>query len=164
VDGVIYKKERHVSQFGRGNQPCTPDSLLKAAFLLLGERYAWGDSCLGIFGRDCSRLAKDVYAVTGVVLPRNGDQQAQVGRIKVLTPDLPPAARRALITTEAIPGDLLITPGHVMIYLGAIDGEPYVIHDKGGRHMCILVSTLDLGDSQPSLLEKLTHLVRVGLG
>jgi len=29
-------------------------------------------------------------------------------------------------------GDLIYIPGHVMMMLGRIDGEPYVIHDTGG--------------------------------
>ena len=29
-------------------------------------------------------------------------------------------------------GNLLFIPGHVMLYLGSVDGEPYVIHDVAG--------------------------------
>jgi hypothetical protein len=33
---------------------------------------------------------------------------------------------------EAQVGDLIYIPGHVMMFLGRVDGEPYVIHDVGG--------------------------------
>ena len=41
------------------------------------------------------------------------------------------AARLAALR-EARPGDLVYMPGHVMMIIGHVDGEPFVIHDTSG--------------------------------
>lgn len=143
-------------------------SVLSAAFAMLGERYAWGGDRLGAFGRDCSRLVRDVWAITGVKLPRNSGQQERVGvavaefdandsndkRLQVLRDDVPPGA-------------LLFLPGHVLIYLGTVDGIPYAISDlwnyrhPGGQVTTageVIVSALPVEPSaeRHTLLEQLT--------
>lgn len=153
---------RAAGAFARGWLPATPRTLLTAAFALLGEPYAWGGMRMEQFGRDCSRLVQDVYALAGVALPRNSGQQRQVGAPRL---DLPPAAplaeRRALIAAHARPGDILWLPGHVMLCVGAVDGEPHVIHAAGGPLMATVVSTLDLfaGTPNGSLLERVRSVV-----
>jgi cell wall-associated NlpC family hydrolase len=134
--------------------------LLAQAFKLLLEPYAWGDSRLGIFGRDCSRLVRDVYATTGIIWPRNANQQEQVGNHRAtFTPEMDDATRRRLIAEQVPPGALLIMPGHVMLYLGHIDGEPFAIHaTSSGPYSHVIVSDLSLGQ-EVSLLQRLTHAV-----
>jgi hypothetical protein len=146
--------------FARGYLPCTLCSLLAQAFKLLLEPYAWGDSRLGIFGRDCSRLVRDVYATTGIIWPRNANQQEQVGKHRAtFTPEMDDATRRRLIAEQVPPGALLIMPGHVMLYLGHIDGEPFAIHaTSSGPYSHVIVSDLSLGQ-EVSLLQRLTHAV-----
>jgi cell wall-associated NlpC family hydrolase len=153
---------RAAGTFHRGWLPPTPRTLLTAAFALLGEPYAWGGMRLDLYGRDCSRFVQDIYALIGVALPRNSGQQRQVSAPRLdLTPDMPLAERRALIATSARPGDLLWLPGHIMLYLGALDGDPYVIHAAGGPNMAVIVSTLDLyaGTPNGSLLERIRSVV-----
>ncbi len=161
VDGYINKQN---AQFHAGYLPCTLRRILEVAFTLLGEGYAWGGSRLGIFGRDCSRFIKDTYAVTGVTLPRNGSQQGNAGTLQVnFTADMSDDERKTLLLTNASPGDILVLPGHVMLYLGDVDGEPYIIHDMGGKNMCVLVSTLELGagSAKGSLLQRLTTVASI---
>jgi hypothetical protein len=146
--------------FARGYLPCTLRSLLTQAFKLLLEPYAWGDSRLGIFGRDCSRLVRDVYATTGILWPRNANQQEQVGNHRAtFAPEMDDATRRCLIAEQVPPGALLIMPGHVMLYLGHIDGEPFAIHaTSSSPYSHVIVSDLSLGE-EVSLLQRLTHAV-----
>ncbi len=154
---------RRAGAFQRGWPPPTRRTLLTAAFSLLGEPYAWGGLIAGTFyGRDCSRFVQDVYALTGVALPRNSGQQRQVCAVRLdFAPDTPPDERRALIAAHARPGDIVWLPGHVMLYLGAVDGEPHVIHATGGPQMAVVVSTLDLYAGAPggSLLERVRSVV-----
>ena len=42
-----------------------------------------------------------------------------------------PAARRAFVRALDV-GDLVYIPGHVMMVIGSLDGEPWVIHDTTG--------------------------------
>jgi hypothetical protein len=160
TDGYI---PRDAGQFQAGYLPCTLNTLLTQAFKLLGEPYAWGGSRLGIFGRDCSQFVKDIYAVTGVIWPRNANQQEQVGYPQaIFTPDMDEYARKTCLVDQVSPGALLILPGHVMLYLGHVDGEPFVIHDtsSNGYHS-IIVSDLSLGADSPkgSLRRRLTSAV-----
>lgn len=154
---------RRAGAFQRGWPPPTRRTLLTAAFSLLGEPYAWGGLIADMFyGRDCSRLVQDVYALTGIALPRNSGQQRQVCAVRLdIAPDTPSDERRALIAARARPGDIVWLPGHVMLYLGAVDGEPHVIHATGGPHMAVVVSTLDLYAGTPggSLLERVRSVV-----
>ncbi|MCZ7542616.1 MAG: SH3 domain-containing protein [Anaerolineae bacterium] len=62
VEGYIARDD---PSWHEGYLPCTVRTAFTQAFSLLGEPYAWGGMRAGLFGRDCSRLVKDVWAVTG---------------------------------------------------------------------------------------------------
>lgn len=163
VPGWIAKASEDVAV---GYLPFSVDTLLTQAFKLLGERYAWGGSRMGIFGRDCSRLVRDTYATTGVMLPRNGDQQEQAGIAQIrFTPEMTASERLGQIVERATPGSVFVLPGHVMLYLGAVDDVPFVIHDTSSSgYDGVIVSDLSLGADGPSgsLLERLTSVVSIG--
>ena len=108
----------------------TPRHLIEQGFKFLGERYGWGHS---YNGRDCSGFVSEIYRSMGVELPRNTSDQAvspALNRIALSDKDSP--ARRLQIARELQVGDLVYIPGHVMMVIGQIDGEPYVIHDTTG--------------------------------
>ena len=110
--------------------PLTRGNIIRQAFKFLGERYGWGHS---YDGRDCSGFVSEVYRSMGVQLPRNTSDQAVS----------PVFARRAfgdadgrearLAAARALRvGDLVYIPGHVMMVIGHVGGQPYVIHDTNG--------------------------------
>jgi cell wall-associated NlpC family hydrolase len=93
------------------------EEILKSAFEMMGRPYLWG----GTSGKgvDCSGFTKMVYYLNGVQLPRDANQQADVGE------DVPSDTT----FSNLLPGDLLFfgrkaTEGekeritHVGIYLG----------------------------------------------
>lgn len=110
--------------------PLTRANLLRQAFKFLGERYGWGHS---YNGRDCSGFVSDVYRSMGVQMPRNtGDQAVSpVFSRTHFEPGDSRAKRLAAIAAMDV-GDLIYIPGHVMMYIGDVDGMPYVIHDTSG--------------------------------
>jgi hypothetical protein len=113
-----------------GFLPFTRENIIRQAFKFLGERYGWGHS---YNARDCTGLVLEVYKSMGIDLPRNSSQQGNSPIGENIR--LPEGAddrerRRALAKTRV--GDLIYTPGHVMIFLGSDNGEPYVIHDMSG--------------------------------
>jgi hypothetical protein len=115
---------------GEGYLPPSRENAIRQAFKFLGERYGWGHS---YNARDCTGLVLEVYRSMGILLPRNSSQQGSspIGDNIRFGPDAGDAERmRALRRCAA--GDLLYTPGHVMMLLGFERDEPWVIHDMSG--------------------------------
>jgi cell wall-associated NlpC family hydrolase len=112
-----------------GYLPYTPGNVLRQAFKFLGERYGWGND---YNGRDCTGFVGDVYKSLGIIMPRNSGQQGHsaFAPTRFFEPG-DRAAIEAALATLAV-GDLIYIPGHVMLYIGTVDGEPYVIHDVTG--------------------------------
>lgn len=110
--------------------PLTRANILRQAFKFLGERYGWGHS---YNARDCSGFVSDVYRSMGVQMPRNTrDQAVSPGLNHRLFGDQDDRAARLAAARALQVGDLVYIPGHVMMAIGVIDGEPYVIHDTTG--------------------------------
>lgn len=78
------------------------DSILATARNGIGVQYVWGGTSPS--GWDCSGFVQWVYAQHGINLPRGANDQARVGRV--------------VSQSEARPGDLVWTPGHIGIYAG----------------------------------------------
>ena len=154
----------------RGYVPLTRRRLITQAFRFLGLPYRWG-------GLDCSQFVQWVFRPFGILLPRNSAQQAKIGRrIATLSPDgsdgeRPGALRRARAGTT-----LLFLPGHIMLFLGLLDGRAYAIHaihryqdvDEAGRERSVYldrvtVTDLDRGARHPdgSLLQRITVITDV---
>ena len=110
--------------------PLTRANLIRQSFKFLGERYGWGHA---YNGRDCSGFVSEVYRSMGIELPRNTRAQA-VSPVFERTPFKPEDSREARMAAVAALdiGDLIYIPGHVMMFLGTIDGQPWVIHDTNG--------------------------------
>ena len=110
--------------------PLTPANLGAVARPLLGQPYDWG----GQWGRrDCSALTRDLLAPFGLWLPRNSADQAKAGTENIFLEGLGDAEKRALIVKRGIPWlSLLYLPGHVMLYLGAPQGQPLVLQALWG--------------------------------
>ncbi len=115
-----------------GNLPFTRANVVRQSFKFLGERYGWGHD---YNARDCTGFVSEVYRTFGIVMPRNsGDQRdSAIGLNERFDPtatrDVRMDALRAMDT-----GDIVYIPGHVMLKLGNVDGEPYIIHDVHGLH------------------------------
>ena len=114
----------------QGYLPYTRENIIRQAFKFLGERYGWGHS---YNARDCTGLVLDVYKSMGINLPRNSSQQGEslIGE-NIFFEQGATDQDRFEALADAGAGDLLYSPGHVMMYLGVDGGEPYVIHDMSG--------------------------------
>jgi peptidoglycan DL-endopeptidase CwlO len=94
---------------------------VRTALAQLGKPYVWGG--VGPRGFDCSGLTMTSWAAAGVAIPRTAAAQSAGG--------VPVAGLGALQ-----PGDLLFiagthgsasSPGHVGMYIGTVDGVPYLV-------------------------------------
>ena len=159
------------SAINHGYLPYTPRNIITQAFALLNTPYGWG----GMFGeQDCSRFIQVIFATAGIHFPRNSSQQAKVGRlVAVFDENISACDRMQKILLEVKPGiSILQMNGHVMLYLGLVDGLPYAIHDMWGygeqglqRENLrvvnrVVVTSLSLGQGtlHGSLLERLITL------
>ena len=112
-----------------------------------------------------------VYATVGLTLPRNSGEQGRVGSmLPGFDPDLPLKQKQFVIADKAVgAATILRLNGHIVLYLGSIDGKPYVIHatwayrdvDPSGHDRArvtarVVVSDLDLsaGSQKGSLLKR----------
>jgi len=110
--------------------PLTKADIIRQAFKFLGERYGWGHS---YNARDCSGFVSEVYRSMGVQLPRNTSAQAVSPALNRIALDASmDHAQRLRLLKQVQVGDLLYIPGHVMMVIGVVDGDPYVIHDTTG--------------------------------
>lgn len=154
--------------------PLTRANIIRQAFKFLGERYGWGHS---YDGRDCSGFVSDVYRSMGVQMPRNTSKQAISPALEhraFTDKDSREARLRAAQALEV--GDLVYIPGHVMMVIGHLHGQPYVIHDTTGmsyrkadgskaRTTLNSVSVTPLlpllFNDQQSYVERMTSIVRI---
>ena len=110
--------------------PLTRANLIRQAFKFLGERYGWGHS---YDARDCSGFVSEVYRSMGVQLPRNTRDQAVSPALDTQRFGEGDGHAERLAAARALEvGDLAYIPGHVMMVIGQLDGEPWVIHDTTG--------------------------------
>lgn len=71
------------------------------------------NSCKGVVGFDCSGLTMYVLGIAGYDIPDHSAAQRSAGT--------------GVDFDAALPGDILGWPGHVAVYLGKIDGTPYLL-------------------------------------
>jgi hypothetical protein len=110
--------------------PLTRANIIRQAFKFLGERYGWGHS---YDGRDCSGFVSDVYRSMGVDMPRNTSRQAISPALEHRAFTAKNSREERIKAAQALQvGDLVYIPGHVMMVIGRLHGQPYVIHDVGG--------------------------------
>lgn len=114
----------------RGYLEFSPQHVIQQAFKFLGERYGWGHD---YNGRDCTGFVGEIYKTFGILMPRNSGQQGkgEYGTNFRFDETSDIAAKLAVIEQLQI-GDLIYIPGHVMLYLGKENGQPFVIHDVKG--------------------------------
>ena len=154
--------------------PLTQANIVRQAFKFLGERYGWGHA---YDGRDCSGFVADVYRSMGVLMPRNTSAQAISPAANRTRFDASSTHAQRMRAVEHLQvGDLIYIPGHVMMMLGHLHGQPYVIHDvldvsfldaSGGmRHVKLnQVSVTPLlplmFNDRQSFVERMTSIVRI---
>lgn len=148
--------------------PYTTRTIYRQVFALLNAPYGWG----GTFGeQDCSQFLCEIFATVGIALPRNSSRQARVGTpVPGFAAGDEDVQKTLELTSSALPGaTILRLPGHIMLYLGTVNGKIYAIHStwgyteiRGGKEITrlinrVTVSTLELGRDTKNG----THLHRI---
>ena len=113
-----------------GYLPFTRQNVIDQSFKFLGERYGWGHS---YNARDCTGFVGDIYKTFGILMPRNTGQQATSNQGQNIHFSQSATTNDKIAEIKSLEaGDLIYTPGHVMMFLGMQDDKPFVIHDVSG--------------------------------
>ena len=80
-------------------------------------------------GRDCSGFTHDVFLSLGLDMPRDSKDQALVGTQLGHFESFQDTEGKVQVLRSATPGiTLLRKPLHLMLYLGEVDGQFFIIH------------------------------------
>ena len=147
----------------KGYLPYTSRNILRQAFKFLHAPYGWG----GMYGeQDCSKFLQEIYATTGLLLPRNSTSQSEVGESKIELEGLVKKSKHHLLKSSALAGaTILHLKGHIVLYLGEYKGEPYIIHTVWGsssKHYALgrtAVTSLNFNN----YLEKIDRITNITL-
>ena len=163
-DGTLAIKEAYMNaeDVNPGFLPFTARNIYKQALMMLNQPYGWGD----MYGeQDCSRFLQMVFATVGITMPRDSKDQAQVSNSVVdFDEKSDDGTKIAAIVKAPAANTLLAMKGHIMLYLGTVDGKPYAIHDTTVSAVDrVIISDLSLGQGSPkgSLLRRLTRTVTI---
>lgn len=111
-----------------GYLPYTRRNIIQQAFKLLGERYGWN----GMFKRrDCSQFIMNVYKTMNIIIPSYTRMQEEgaAGKSIKFNGSL---QRRESVLNKLQPGDPIHLKGHVVMYLGKVGENHYIIHSGSG--------------------------------
>jgi len=151
-----------------GYLPYTPRNILTQAFKMLNQPYGWG----GMYGeQDCSRFLQEVFSTVGIELPRDSKNQIKTGEaIALWEKETAGEEKLRFLQEQAVGGiTLLGMKGHIMLYLGQVEGRAYAVHavwayrrpSRGQDEIVVLnrvaVTDLTLGEGsrKGSLLKRL---------
>ena len=97
---------------------------------LINEPYGWG----GLYGnRDCSAMIRDLFAPFGIWLPRHSEDQVKEAGYYIDLKGLTPKQKEKIIIEKGIPYlTILWRKGHVMLYIGAQNGQALIFHNIWG--------------------------------
>ncbi|HOI16938.1 MAG TPA: SH3 domain-containing protein [Geobacteraceae bacterium] len=143
---------------------------------LLGKPYGWG----GLYhNRDCSSMIRDFFLPFGIWLPRGSYNQIHSGNAISLN-GLSNDEKERVLREKGVPFlTLVYLKGHIMLYVGNINGRPLVFHSSWGvslsdgegsvsKHVIgkSIVSTLTPGSeldlASGTLLDKVRSILVLG--
>ena len=124
-NGYVLKNYIDVSKNSAniGYLPYTKRNIYIQAIKYKDIDYSWGGMDKGV---DCSSYVANVYRTFGFMFPRNtSNQNNSIGNI-ILLNNL--SNKKKLDIIKFNYPSLLYQPGHVMLYLGTINNNYYIIH------------------------------------
>jgi len=111
-----------------GYLPYTRRNIIHQAFKMLGERYGWN----GMFQRrDCSQFVMSVYKTMNILIPTYTWMQEEGTAGKSIKFGIHTQKRENTLDNLQ-PGDPIYLKGHVVIYLGKVGKNHYIIHSGSG--------------------------------
>ena len=109
-----------------GFLPLTSENIVRLAFKRLGDRYGWAGD---LQANDCTGITREIYRCFGILMPRVG--QSNVNGVYKVNMSKMNSKQKLEVIEKLAPGSLISMPGHMMIYLGTVEGKPFVISACG---------------------------------
>lgn len=129
--------------------------IAKSINALLGQRYGWGGY---LENRDCSAFIRDIFAQYAIHLPRNSKAQVFYDDNSIDLKELNRKDKEAFIIANATPYQTILwLSGHIVLYIGSLDGKALVAHSAwsvttGKRFENLLtgvvITTLHVGEEK----------------
>ena len=137
-DGIKIVRVPLSNDINYGYLPYTKANILIQIFKQLDDKYRWGDCALD--GHDCSSTMNAVYACFGFDMPRNTSNQEQLpyGLHNVTSSS---DSQKKQILDHLSVGSLVFVSGHVMMYLGKVGNDYYIIHNFNSYGGCNITTT-----------------------
>lgn len=134
-----------------GYLPYTKRNLYLQSFKYEDTPYSWGGMDFGV---DCSSYVLNIFRTFGFLFPRNTSSQKEA--LTEMTSLIGQSASTKLHILEENYPSLIYQPGHVMIYLGKVAGDDYIIHASGSEYK---VTVTKLNDS--SYLNNIDRVIQI---
>ncbi len=112
-----------------GYQPYTQANVIRTMFRLLNRPYGWHDSCNE---RDCCGIVRTVLRTFGIITPRGTTHELHCSdHVHAFPKDTPKDVKYKYLST-CEPGITMCGfSGHIVMYLGEVNGNHFVIHSNG---------------------------------
>ncbi|MCE5249423.1 SH3 domain-containing protein [bacterium] len=112
-----------------GFQSFTQRNILNTIFPLLYHPYGWHDS---LNERDCCGIIRTVYKTFGIYMPRGTIHELLCAdHVNVFPKDTTKEVKYRYLDSAESGITLCGFSGHIVMYLGKVDGIHYVIHSNG---------------------------------
>ena len=136
----------------------TINNVLKQIFKLLGNAYSWGDDIFD--GHDCSSTMNAVYHCMGFVMSRNTSSQCQMPYVLHDVQGYTDMAKKEILNDLQC-GSLVFVSGHVMMYLGKVGNNYYIIHNFSSGGGCNISTTNLIRSGSTTYLTAFTHFLEL---
>ncbi len=155
ADGSLFFRSGYTdirSDVNQGFIPYTLDNVFIQAFKMLDMPYVWGSKLDGAV--DCSGFIMSTFRCFGFRIARNSSNQARSNPAKrIQVSEMSEKEKVKILETMQGRPVLLYQPGHIMLFLGLVEGRSYAIHSmwsyeesENGRERVRLVRRVAVTD------------------
>lgn len=131
----------------------TRGNIVRQAFKLLGDRYGWA----GLDNsNDCSGITGQIYRCFGAELPRTSSQIGNLNTKNSYDVSSSSDSEKTALMEKLPIGSILFFKGHIMIYIGMEDGDPYCISATGTYYD----DGMDINDTNSVIITNMARTYR----
>ncbi len=116
------------SDVSKGYMPYNFNNVISLALKLQGDAYGWAGS---FNSNDCSGIIREIFLCFGFEMPRRAGQQISLSGFTPVDCSQRADYFKMETLKNSPPGTFIYYQGHIMIYLGMSNSEPFVLSSVG---------------------------------